>query len=190
MLLAISSQVLTVGLATAYVGTGIGVATALTRRGRDTSTAMSALVAWPLLLSLLSASAPTPTRGPNAQRIAQAFAALEQALADPAAGPVPWSADLSGLREALARADARMGLVDRLLSDSHDTDEEVARSMAQLIDARAHAEAEIDAVLSGVAQLRLHIGLAALAGDGASVGDRLRELRARMTALDELSQLT
>jgi len=62
----------------------------------------------------------------------------------------------------------------------------VVHSTALLGRARAAAAAQIEAVLDGVAQLRLQIGLRALAGNSVPVQERLRDLRGRLAAIDEL----
>lgn len=70
-------------------------------------------------------------------------------------------------------------MVDRLLDDSDgDT--------TSLTQARAHAALEIEAVLSGLSDLRLQIGLAALEGGGQSVQAELAALQARASALSEV----
>lgn len=142
---------------------------------------VGAFAAWPVFLPLLAAPVERP--GPHSARIRDVFAALEGALRDPAVGDVPWSADLGGLRRALDRADARIALVDRLLGDA-DPD-----ASLPLREAREAAADELRAVLDGVVQLRLQIGLAALRGNAASVRDRLSELLARAQAIDEVSGL-
>jgi hypothetical protein len=55
--------------------------------------------------------------------------------------------------------------------------------------ARTSAAAEVEAVLEGIVQLRLQIGLRSLAGNSVPVRERLRDLRARLAAVDELAQL-
>lgn len=142
---------------------------------------VAALVAWPVFLPLL-ADRPGG-EGPHQARICEVFEALERTLADPAAGEVPWDADLSGLRSALWRTDERLGLVDRLLAESAGARTEGLRQ------ARNRTSTEIEAVLEEVVQLRLQIGLAALAGNAASVRERLAELLNRAEALDEVATL-
>jgi hypothetical protein len=166
-------------LGLAYLGAGAAVAWRL-RDETSWAALCGAVVAWPVFLPMIGAPDPAGT-GPYRTRIQTAFASLERTLADPAAGEVPWDADLTGLREALLRTDERLGLVDRLLAESGP-----ARADA-LVGARARTGAEIEAVLDEVVQLRLQIGLAALAGDAASVRERLTELLARARALDEVA---
>lgn len=164
-----------------YLTVGVGVAWRLAGR-HGWGPAAGALLAWPVFLPLLTDRA-DHSGGPHAARIAAAFAALEHTLEDPAAGDVPWDADLSGLRSALCRTDERLGLVERLLADA-----EGARTET-LIAARDRTRSEIEAVLDEVVQLRLQIGLAALAGNAASVRERLSELLSRAEALDEVATL-
>jgi hypothetical protein len=114
--------------------------------------------------------------GPYAGRIAAAFAALAGADLDPVA--------LARVRDALLRADARVALVDRMLAELG-PDPEAAR----LVEARARAADEIEAVLRGVAQLRVQLGLVALAGDTAPARRAMAELAARVGALEELTTL-
>jgi hypothetical protein len=170
-----------------WLAVGVGVGFRLERGGHSAATAASALVAWPALLPLLSAVPTTSaSSGPFASRIAVAFASLRATVNDPAAGPVPWSGELDALQTSLARADERLGLVDRVLSDADPSDERVRPAVDRLTHARAHAAAEIEGVLAGVVQLRLQVGLLALAGDDHPVRDRLRELAARARALSEV----
>jgi hypothetical protein len=167
-----------------YLAVGVAVAAVLARGGAAPSVALAAVGAWPLLLSAIERSPTIDARpGPMRAPIDAAFAALEGALADPAVGVVPFRAELDGLRSALLRADERLGLADRLLHEVGETgDPEIARSHRTLTEARAHTAAEIEAVLSGVVQL-------ALAGNGGGVADRLRQLGARVAAIEEVEGL-
>jgi len=157
------------------IGTLVGVR--LERLGHPSSTSVSALVAWPVLLPLMQA-APLP-QGPYARDIAAAFTNLQRVLHDPAAGDVPWTGDLAALQSSLAAADARLAMVDRLLGDGDDPD-------GALTQARSTAAEELVAVLRGVDSLRMQVGLYALEGGGQSVQDALRALQARATALSEV----
>lgn len=180
---------LTVSLVLGWLLIGVVVGTRLTRSGHGAATACSAIVAWPALLSLTS-SAPRSMTGPYADRIAQAFLALGEALGDPSAAAVPWREDALALQSVLEAADRRLVLVDRLLQDEDgDGDAAVAESRAALARARTHAAHEIEAVLAGVVELRLHVGLLSLAGDPLPVRERLRGLRARARALAEVDGL-
>lgn len=164
-----------------YAAIGAGVAWGVHRREPGLIGAFGALVAWPVYLPLLVAEPSGPRTGPHARRITQVFRSLEATLADPAAGDVPWDADLSGLEGALRRTDERLALVDELLAETP------GASTLEL--ARARTSGEIEAVLEEVVQLRVQIGLAALAGNSASVRDRLAELLHRAQALDEVSSI-
>lgn len=170
-----------------YVVAGAVVAVWLERRGTPAGAVLGSLVAWPLFLPLLGAE-PAPevvgARGPRGATIDQALDALLQTLADPAAASVGWDDDLTELRASLHRLDSRIALVDRLLAEEPD-----AASAPTLRQARDEAEGDIDAVLAEVSELRLQVGLMALAGDGAQVRARLQELCSRASALDELRTL-
>ena len=163
-----------------WLTTGGVVGYKLDRAGQPTTTAISAFVAWPILLSLLSD--PHITTGPYATAIREAFQRLAQTLADPIAGDVPWAGELQSLRDSLISADSRMAMVDRLLVDE-DPDTE---SGDELRAARDHAAQEIEAVLAGLVDLRLQIGLYALEGGEQSVQAELRALQARASALSEV----
>ena len=159
------------------VGAGVGVQ--LERRGHPGSTALSALVVWPILLSLLQ-TVPAAT-GPFSQAITRAFHSLNQTIADPLAADVPWSGELASLHQSLVDADARLAMVDRLLAETDDS--EASQSLQR---ARTHAASELTAVLSGLTDLRIQIGLYALEGGEQSVQAELGALQARARALSEV----
>lgn len=167
-----------------YLVAGGTVAWRLSQRETSPAALLGAVVAWPVFLPLLGAP---PRRkslpGPLAPRIETVFRGLAVTLADPAVAEVPWEANLEGLREALYRSDERLGLVDRLLEET------AAGEAGPVREARRRAEEEIERVLDEVVQLRLQIGLAALAGDNGSVRDRLGELLLRVRALDEVTRI-
>jgi hypothetical protein len=176
-------------LGAAYAAAGALTAGVLARKGEPAGTIATALVAWPLLLPALAAPEPrTPARGPLGPRIDAALDALEATLRDPAAGDVGDDDDTRVLRHALHQADERLALVDRLLADDATADPTVADGVASLRAARDHAAAEIEAVLSALTQLRIQVGLLTLAGNAAPVRDKLRELRMRIGALDEVGR--
>lgn len=187
------------GAAGVYLGLGLVVGVLLTRAGQPSSTALSALVAWPLLLGLLGASRGSPSaRGPKAQAIARAFGALDELLVQQRdqGVSVHWAGELGDLRRALEAADARIAMVDSILDDLRaagpDADS-VAADLAALAQARERAASELDAVLGGVHRLRIQVGLLALSEirDEAAqaVQQRLRELHARARAIEEISSL-
>ncbi len=180
-------------LGVAYLVVGAGVAAKLHRSGRvGVAGAIGAFAAWPVFLPVLAG--PSGGSGPFASRIVEVFAALERTLHDPAADDVSWSADLTGLQTALHRADDRIALVDRLLSEARASGPSDPARMdaltAPLVEARQTAADELSAVLDEVVQLRLQIGLAALHGNAASVRHRLAELQARAEAIDEVSEVS
>lgn len=169
-------------LLAAWLVIGTVVGGALLRRGQPAATALSALAAWPVLLPLLGEGA--AAQGPFATRIEGCFAPLRAALADPAAAGVVTNGELVALEAALRHADGRIAMVDRLLAEEALRGDPLAR---QLERARGFAADEIEAVLRGVVQLRVQVGLVALAGDTAPVRARLAELSARARVMEELS---
>ncbi len=189
----LGADALAVSLALLYLAAGAGVALALSRRGHPAATAVSALAIWPLLLSLTrrgpAARAPA---GPMSGRIAACFEATFEALADAGDAAPLGREELAGLLAALQRADARLAAVDRLLARGalpDSADPGVRDSALALRQARARSAGEIEAVLAGVLQLRLQIGLLALAGDDRAARQRLAELRDRARALEELTPI-
>jgi hypothetical protein len=58
-----------------------------------------------------------------------------------------------------------------------------------LRSARARAAHEVEAVVDGMMQLRLSIGLRSLAGNAVPVRERLQDLRARLGAVEEMTRL-
>jgi hypothetical protein len=183
---------LALGLLGAYGLVGAGVAWHCRRQAMGWATALGALVCWPLLLTAFGRTE-TRSLGPLGPRIARSVAALRSTLEDPAAAPVDGPDDLEGLVSALGRADERLALVDRLIEsvtpERTPASGALAQSLADLQRARANVAAEVEAVLEGLAQLRIQIGLRSLAGDGVPVRERLRDLRARLAAVDELAEL-
>ncbi len=185
-----SGSELTVVLALAWLSIGVTVGLRLRRQGAPSATAVAALGAWPLLLGAPEATTAAVQGGPLGARIETAFSALAAALSDPSAAEMASQAELHALRRSLVEADRRLALVDGLLNEAPaDPDPGVAHSLERLRRARAHAASEAEAVLSGVLQLRIQVGLLALAGDALPVRERLLELRARVAALDELTGL-
>ncbi len=171
-----------------WIGAGVLTGMALKNKGHSDALAVSSLVAWPATVALL-ATEPEPEvlTGPLDARITTVFQALGATLADPLAGDVLWDADLSGLRSALGAADARLGMVDRLLA-GHVNEESAAADALRV--ARDRSQSEIEAVLNELTQLQLQVGLAALAGDSTAVGERLRDLLARTRAMEELASVS
>jgi len=170
-----------------WLGVGAWVGHRLHRDGAGAGVSIAALGVWPLLLG----ARPAIEGGPLGRRIDAAFDSLTEALADPSAEQVANHGELSALRSSLVEADRRLALVDTLLAEApSDGPEDLRGSLTRLRAARAHAASEAEAVLSGVLQLRIQVGLRALAGDTVEVSGRLTELRARLSALDELGQLT
>ncbi len=123
----------TLALVAAWVLCGAIVGASLHRRGHRLATLVTALAAWPVLLPALveglgeerggppgklnlHALAARPT-GPFATRINACFVALYNALTDPSAQGIVATEEVDALRDALLRADARIGMVDRLLGE-------------------------------------------------------------------------
>jgi hypothetical protein len=167
----------------AWLLLGGGTALVLAHRGQPASTALSALLAWPVLLPLLGDTAPRYT-GPFATRIDTCFTALRGALSDPSVNGIVTPEELVSLEQALRRADGRIGMVDRLLAEEALRADPLA---TQLDRARGLAADEIESVLRGVVQLRVQVGLVALAGDTLPVRERMKELGARVRAIEEIS---
>lgn len=194
---------LTLGLLGIYVVIGVVVAGWLVRRGTSAPLALSALVCWPLLLpGGARARTPSPSRsaspspspsGPLRAAIDQAFAKLDEALADAPELGGAWRDELRTLEACLVRADARLAIADRMLAEP--AADGLDASTAALAERRAHTAREVGAVLAEVGRLRLALGLRLLApaaGVGASAGPSLREaldqLLARVAALDEVDR--
>jgi len=176
-----TTQTLTGLLVLLYLAAGVLTAMRLEQRHRPRGAVVGALVAWPLMLPLLADGVPVTARGPMSDRIDAALRSLGQTLADPAARDVGADADLSGLRLALHAADARLALVDRVLADAPE-----GPATGEVRAARARGEKAIVGVLDEVQQLRLQVGMAAIAGGSELLSRRLAELSARAGALAEV----
>lgn len=201
-------------LSLGYVAVGAAMAWHLARRGHGLGTATSALACWPLLLGLVGRPAPSGAEldldapwprakpggeagGPYGARIDSCLGSLREALNDEALrggedllGP----AQIGKLAEVLHRADLRIARVDRLIAETRrqgewGQDGGLEQAVAGLVRARDHSRRELEAVLSGLLQLRIQLGLFALAGDAGPVRERLGELEARVAALAELSSM-
>ncbi len=175
-----------------YLIIGLVSGMVLLRRGGTAAAAVGAVVAWPLLLARAEVPTPVSPRGPLHDRIEATFGALADALSGTAAREWALAADLDRLRASLHRADDRLVLADRLLAPdatSADASPSVQASLVALRAARAHAVGEIEAVLVALVGLRIQFGLLALAGGpGAGSREQLRELLARVAALEEVSR--
>lgn len=186
-------EVVSLSLGAGYLAIGFVTAWLLSRRGQSPAIALGALACWPLLLPLLRQGASArPGRGPLVDRIDAVVGNLRDAMADPAAVDLDLPADLDRLVAELQRADERLAMVDRLLRQigaQGPVTPAVAEGLAQLQRARDTTTAEIEGVLDGMVQLRLQIGLRSLAGNTVPVRERLRDLRARLTAIDELAAM-
>ena len=167
-----------------WLAIGACTGLAIARRGLPLTTAATAVAAWPVLLPLLADPVATVLPGPHTTRIVTTFGALDAALREPAARDVVGREAIDRLRLALHRADARIAMVDRMLQDDVVAADPAS---APLVEARARAAAEVDAVLRGVVQLRVQVGLLALAGDTAPARDQVGELLARVRALEEIT---
>lgn len=171
------SLALVLGVGWLLVGAGTGAV--LLRRGRPLATAAAALLAWPALLPSLEAA--PDGRGPHAARIDAEIAAVAGVLADPRV-QADGTTDLDALREALHRADGRIALADRLCAGGD------SAGFAALREARGRAAAEVDGVLTSLADLRAQLGVVALRGEVLPIRERLSALSGRVAALDEVSR--
>lgn len=187
-----------------YLGVGSLAALALARRGHALGLVATALLGWPLLVSLVFGEAPPPRRpalaGPFAGRITAGLISLRASLAE-AHGESPLElaspGQLASLEHSLRHADERLAGIDRLIAEldaaatSASVEYERSRqaSLASLRRARALAADELEQVLAMLLGVRVQIGLHALAGPAAvaPVRERLAELEARVAALAELS---
>lgn len=106
-------------------------------------------------------------------------------------GDADWLYDLGTLERSLRAADARLGLVDKILAEAAEDRAGVGAdaSLHTLADRRARAVAGIEAVLDELVRMRVQIGIVALSGDTHSVRRSLVSLTARVRALDEISRL-
>ena len=188
-----------------YLVVGAVVATLLARRGHATAVALGAFACWPLFVPLLGQRGRAPGVGPVHDRIVEALAALRDAMAEPGAEALDLPGDLEGLVGDLHRADERLAMVDRLLASvgrerataapgspaeaAGGHAKGVLQGIDELCRARAATLAQIHAVLDGVVQLRLQIGLRSLAGNSVPVQERLRDLRSRLAAIDEIAAM-
>lgn len=176
-----------IGIGATYLAVGATVAWVLGHRGVRSAVAVSALGCWPLLLPLLSAGPPPSASGPLCDRIDRCAEDLHSTMSDPRAESVVVVEDLDELVADLHRADQRLGMVDALVVDVR-TSSGDAPGLAALLAARARAAGEVEAVLQGMVELRLSIGLRSLAGNSVPVQERLCDLRARLGALDEITE--
>jgi hypothetical protein len=200
----IARSTITLALVLGYLGAGAAAGVRLARRGHAIGLVATAVIAWPLLAGVLFGPSvgpsPKPIAGPFAPRIAQGLASLRTSLVD-ARGESPIElaspAQLASLELALQQADERVATLDRLIAEIDSTvgsptpEFERARqaSLLSLRGAREHAADELEQVLAMLLQVRVQIGLHALAGPTtvAPVRERLAELEARVAALAELS---
>lgn len=193
MIATVTFEPLAVVLGAAYVTVGAIVATVLARRGHASGVALGAFACWPLFVPLLGQRPGASSPGPLHDRIATAVLDLRDAMAEPGALAIAMPDDLAGLVTDLHRADERLAVVDRLLASVGASGRPAAPGVLQSTDelrrARAATAAQIEAVLDGVVQLRLQIGLRALAGNSVPVQERLRDLRGRLVALDEITAM-
>jgi hypothetical protein len=192
-------------LALGYLGIGATMAWHLGRNGHGFGVTSSALACWPLLLGLVGRAPPSselhfdarPSPGPNATRIDACMRSLAEGLSETLESggpPLIDGAQLAKLADALHRADGRIARVDRLLRETEAQcqlvrDASVDAAVARLRSAREHARNELEAVLAGLLQLRVQLGLFTLAGESEPVRERLAELEARVAALAELSSV-
>lgn len=179
---------LTAALLGVYGLVGVVVAVGLWRAGTDPAAAAAAVVAWPLLIGVRpgAAAVAETTKGPLRDAIDRTFDRLDDAAVRVGGLGPEWREERVVLREALCRADERLAAVDRILADDRDVP---AESLARLRERRDRSALEVERVLGDLAELRVQMGLLALAGDIEPLRDGLRGLVARARALDELASL-
>jgi len=175
-------------LGVVYGAIGVAVALRLATRGTSRAAAVSALGCWPLLLPLVVTPPKPSAGGPLQDRIRRCAADLRTTMADPAADGLVVVEDLDELIADLERADERLGMVDRLLDDVGASARPSA-GLEALRAARTRAVGEVEAVLDGMVELRLSIGLRSLAGNTVPVHERLQDLRARLGAVEDMTDL-
>ena len=181
-----SATVVVVLAVLTYLTIGLLCAMHFHRNGHDAAAA-AAVFTWPLLVEGRSPpvrQAPhRPRQGPYSRQIKKHMADLQTALTEPGVDGLLSTDDLAAISRALHAADARVGTVDRMLTDPAIRQ---AEQGDRLEAARAVAAAEVEAVLKGLVQLRVQLGLVALMGETAPVQDRIRALSARLSAMDEV----
>jgi hypothetical protein len=164
-----------------YLTLGLLFSAYASRRGQEPLVVLGGVVAWPLLLPAVT-QGERKQGGPLAARIEHVFVALTAVLEELDADG--WGAELALLKSALCRTDRRLDMVDRLLVDVGDS-----AALTPLKEARAQAEADLEAVLAEVVALRVQVGLHTLAGDADAVRRQLSTLVARARALEEIHGL-
>jgi hypothetical protein len=183
------------GAAGLYALAGCLSALALARAGHPKSTVAAAVVTWPLLVGLLMSPSEPAAIGPYSHHI---DATLRHTLAALATVPgADLSTELKALQSALHLADQRIQVVDKILAHELGGAEARVQDRAGRVNAdrlraaRAAAADELLAVLAGLSEVRMQVGLMALSelslGDATAVRDRLGELRARVSAMEELA---
>ena len=176
------SAIVVVLAAVLYLAIGLYVAHGFQRDGQPAAAA-AAVFTWPQLLET-GAAGPRLRMGPAAGAIRKGVSDLRGALDEPGVEGLFAESDVERIELALMAADARVGTVDRLLADP--TVLETAEGQ-RLQAAREQAATEVQTVLKNLVQLRVQLGLVALAGETGPVRDRLMELSARLTALEEVA---
>ncbi len=176
------SGVVVILAALLYLAIGLYLAHGLRRDGHA-GAAAAAVFTWPLFMETADGRHQLRA-GPAAGAIRKGVSDLRRALDEPGVEGLFAESDVQRIEQALVAADARVGTVDRLLADP------AVRETAEgerLQVARDRAETEVQAVLKNLIQLRIQLGLVALAGETGPVRDRLMELSARLTALEEVA---
>lgn len=207
IIVGIARSTITLALVLGYLGAGAAAGVRLARRGHTLGLVASAVIGWPLLAGVLFGSPIAPTRkpiaGPFAARIGLGLASLRASLAEARSeSPIELASptQLASLELALRQADERVASVDRLIAElesgspdsthpGRDFEHTRQASLVSLRGAREHAADELEQVLAMLLQVRVQIGLNALAGPAmvAPVRERIAELEARVAALTELS---
>lgn len=182
---------LATALVLGWLGAGAALALTLHQRGHPAGVTLTALLAWPVMLPLLQAR-DAPASAGLTHPIDRVFSALRAALSVDGPIDAALADQLDALLAALHQADARVSAVDALLAEPNGDLADhpgVKQAQAALREGRSRARGEIEQVLAEVVQLRLHLGLHALAGAPGEVRERLSALEARTRAAHEVNAL-
>lgn len=163
---------------------GALVAAALASRGQPEATVVTALVAWPFLVSLVGRGEITG----RAPTINAAIDGARDAIARMDGADTACLVDLEHLRRALHTLDRRLAPIEGALAAPVPQDDAALVEARRELEAAArHAAGEIAAVVAGLYHLRLQAGLAGLGGDDDITRRRIAELRARVAAVGKVA---
>ncbi len=168
---------------------GAMVAMMLRRGGEAPQTWIAAIPAWPLFLSLLPLLQRAGSQeGPFHPRILPALRGLQAAMREAGISDLEGSEpqEIQALRQALCRADQRIGRMGRLLAEEREMNP--AAPLSALEQAIARAGAELEQTLSEMSRLRVQLRLMpALTPDSDSpILPALQGLTLRLQAMEEV----